>query len=118
MKKCLFSALFFICMAGLASAQSTSGNTNARSVSNTSHTKHATKVASKTKKSVATKNSVKTTTAPNSTATAPIPNNRVEYMQNGQLATVTGHQATPVNSDEYQSGRGKKKKKNTDKTRY
>jgi hypothetical protein len=33
------------------------------------------------------------------------PDNRKEYMQDGQLATYTGHQAAPINSDEFQSPR-------------
>lgn len=46
-------------------------------------------------------------------SSARVPDNRTEYMKDGQMATRTGHQATAINSDEYQSIRdrsGKKRK--------
>jgi hypothetical protein len=107
MKKIIFSTLFLLSIAGFASAQSDSRNSS-RSVSNTSTSKHISKASSKTQK---TKNNKSTDTQKNSTSKSIVTGNRTEYMQNGQLATRTGHQATPVNSDEYQSVKKTIKKK-------
>ena len=97
MKKMVILSMFLLNIAGLASAQtsSTGKNSNTKHVSTPSH--KAKKTA--TKKSSATK--VET-------------DNRKEYVKDGQLATPTGHEATPINSDQYQSARdssNKKKKK-------
>ena len=94
MKK-IISTLLFISMVGFASAQtlSTKRSSNNTHVSTSSH---------KAKKSVAKKTAA---------STANQPDNRKEYMKDGQLATSTGHQATPVNSDQYQSLRDSSSKK-------
>ncbi len=113
MKKLIFSTLFFLFIAGLASAQSDSKNTNTESVSSTSKrsARHRSVPAPTSKKAGTTEiRSAKT-----NSSTTVIPDNRTEYMQNGQLATYTGHQAAPTNSDEFQSKKGKKK--NADRTR-
>jgi hypothetical protein len=98
MKKIIISTLFFLGIAGFASAQTTSTNRN-------SVTKHISTSSHKAKKPVS-KNTAATITVQ--------PDNRKEYVKDGQLATPTGHQATPVNSDQYQSPKdssNKKKKK-------
>jgi hypothetical protein len=41
----------------------------------------------------------------------PLTHNRKEYVKDGQLATPTGHEATPINSDQYQSPRDSSDKK-------
>lgn len=105
MKRIIVSTIFFFSMAGVALAQRSSKNSegNKSSVSTT--------VKAKSKKQI--KNASTPQTVKDS-----LPNNRKEYMQNGQLATYTGHQATPVNSDQYQSKKGKKKAtKKKDRTR-
>lgn len=89
MKKIIFSTLFFLSITGFASAQTTSTNRS-------SSTKHVSTSSHKAKKSIAKKSATTTTVQPD---------NRKEYMKDGQLATPTGHQATPVNSDQYQSPR-------------
>lgn len=114
MKKIIFSTLFFLCMAGLASAQSDSRNTNTKSVSQT--TKRSARHRSRTVSTSEKANATETVSARTNSKTV-IPDNRTEYMQDGQLATYTGHQAAPSNSDEFQSKKGKKKKKNADRTR-
>src|SRR5690349_15900035 len=98
MKKMLLSTLVFATITTFASAQT-------RSTSRSANKKHVTTAAYNGKKT-ATKNSASTTTKQ--------PDNRKEYVKDGQLATPTGHQATPINSDQYQSPRdssSKKKKK-------
>jgi hypothetical protein len=97
MKKILFCSLLSLMIAGFASAQSTSRNRNSGKTVSSSPYKP-----------------VKTDGKKSASATAIPKDNRKEYVKDGQLATSTGHQATPVNSDEYQSPRdsaNKKKKK-------
>ena len=98
MKKIIFSAIIFLGITSFASAQTTSNSRN-------SSTKHVSTSSHKAKKSSAKKRS--------STKTVEL-DNRKEYMKDGQLATPTGHDATPVNGEQYQSVRdssNKKKKK-------
>lgn len=105
MKRIILAAVFFFSMTGVALAQNSSGN----SAGNKSP-------VSTTVKDNNNKKPIKN--APGQTVGDTIPDNRKEYMQNGQLATYTGHQATPVNSDQYQSKKGRKKAaKKKDRTR-
>jgi uncharacterized protein YxeA len=101
MKKIIFSILILLLIAGAASAQ-TSKHKNSRITTYVSTTSHKAK-----KPAVQKTTSVTTVNA----SAAAIPDNRTEYMQNGQLATYTGHQATPINADEFQSERKVKKNK-------
>lgn len=87
MKKIIISAVLFLSIAGFASAQSSNKNSG-KQVSTSSH---------KAKKAVRKKPDVSKTSTK-----AAIPDNRKEFMKNGQLATPTGHDATPVNSDQFQ----------------
>lgn len=96
MKKMIISTLFFLSIAGFASAQSSSKNSE-KQVSIFSH---------KAKKAVHKKVAASKT----STKTAQ-PDNRKEFMKDGQLATPTGHEATPVNSDQFQSRKDSASKK-------
>jgi hypothetical protein len=96
MKKMILCSVLCLSLAVYASAQTTSRsrNSSGRQVSTSSHT--------------AKRTTYKKEGGETSIATIPmrIPvDNRKEYMQDGQLATATGHQATPINSDEYQSPR-------------
>jgi hypothetical protein len=96
MKKIILCSAISLTIAVFASAQSTSNGRNPGKNVSSSHKPVKT----------AGKKSASATTVPN--------DNRKEYVKDGQLATATGHQATPTNSDEYQSSRdssGKKKKK-------
>jgi hypothetical protein len=95
MKRIILATVFFFSMAGVALAQ--------RSPENNAGNKSPVSTAVKDNNKKPIKN------APRQTVGDTIPNNRKEYMQNGQLATYTGHQATPVNSDQYQSKKGRKK---------
>jgi hypothetical protein len=105
MKKIVLSAILFLGVAGFASAQQSS--------TNSAGNKNAVSTTTKNKKQVKNASESQTQTVRDT-----IPDNRKEYMQNGQLATYTGHQATPVNSDEFQSKKGKKKPtKNRDRTK-
>jgi len=94
MKKIFFLTVFFLAIAGIASAQtkrmSRHRNTNAVA---------ATPTQTETRETENVKNSGTT----NPPVIAVEPDNRKEYMQDGQLATYTGHEATPVNSDQFQS---------------
>jgi len=98
MKKISLLLMFVLTIAGFASAQTSSTGKN-------SETKH---VSSSTHKAKKPANKKSTTTTKVET------DNRKEYVKDGQLATPTGHEATPINSDEYQAARdssNKKKKK-------
>lgn len=99
MKKMIVCSVLCLSIGVFASAQTTSNgkNSSGRQVSTSSHT-----AKSSTRKKPGT---VMTTTR------ATLPDNRKEYMKDGQLATPTGHQATPINSDEYQSARDSSRKK-------
>lgn len=88
MKKVIISTLFFLSIAGFASAQSSNKNSE-KQVSTSSHK------AKKTIHKKPTHSKISTNTAQ--------PDNRKEVMKDGQLATPTGHEATPVNSDQFQS---------------
>jgi hypothetical protein len=90
MKKMIISTLFFLSIAGFASAQS--NNTSKNSGKQVATSSHKAKKAVH-KKVAASKTSTKTAQ----------PDNRKEFMKDGQLATPTGHEATPVNSDQFQS---------------
>jgi hypothetical protein len=95
MKKITVLTLFLLSIAGFASAQTSTSNksSNTKHVASTSH--HSKK--SPNKKSTAAK-TIDT-------------DNRKEYVKDGQLATPTGHEATPINSDQYQSPRDSSDKK-------
>lgn len=84
MKKIIFAALLFMGIQGVAFAQ-TSSSKNSTSL----HT------------GTVSETSPKTHTAKRYRQPKRIHNNRKEYMQNGQLSTYTGHEATPVNTDEF-----------------
>ena len=96
MKKMIISTLFFLSIAGFALAQSNNKNSD-KKISTSSHT---------AKKAVHEK-----TIASNTPAKTVELDNRKEYMKDGQLATRTGHEATPVNSDQFQSEKGSVKKR-------
>lgn len=102
MKKIIFSTIFILTIAGFASAQTTKRG-NSKTITYTSTTSH------KAKKPIRKTNTAKIEPVNNSTTV--IPDNRREYMQNGQLATYTGHQATPINTDEFQSEKKRAKKR-------
>lgn len=92
MKKIIFSAIILF---GLAvSAQTTSAKISVKSNSTVSKKSISLHKANSEKSS--TKRTAKSTTQRKK-----IPDNRKEYMQKGQLATYTGHQATPINTDEF-----------------
>jgi len=95
MKRITVLTLFLVSIAGLASAQTSTSNksSNTKHVASTYH--HSKKTPGK--KSTAAK-TIET-------------DNRKEYVKDGQLATHTGHDATPVNSDQYQSPRDSSNKK-------
>ncbi|MGZ3924640.1 MAG: hypothetical protein ACXVBJ_12785 [Flavisolibacter sp.] len=97
MKKIIVCSALCLSIAVFASAQTTSTNkrSSGRKVSTSSHT------------------AKRTTSKITATATTTLPDNRKEYMKDGQLATPTGHQATPINSDEYQSPRDSDARKPT-----
>ena len=96
MKKIIISTVLFLSIAGFASAQSGDKNPG-KQFSTTSH--KAKKALNK--KLAASKTSTKTA----------VPDNRKEVMKDGQLATPTGHEATPVNSDQFQSKKDSANKK-------
>ena len=101
MKKMIVCTVLCLGIAGFASAQTNSSNrvSSGRHVSTSSHTA----------KRTTTKQTGKITTVTKTT----LPDNRKEFMKDGQLATPTGHQATPINSDEYQSPRDSALRKRT-----
>lgn len=93
MKKSILSIILFTTIAGFATAQTTK-NKNSKTTSYTSTTSH------KAKKPVRKKvNRARIETTDNS---ATIPDNRKEYMKDGQLATRTGHEAAPTNGEQFQ----------------
>jgi hypothetical protein len=96
MKKMIISTVFFLSIAGFALAQSGDRNPG-KQVSTSSH---------KAKKAGHKK--VAASKTPTKTA---VPDNRKEFMKDGQLATPTGHEATPVNSDQFQSKKDSANKK-------
>jgi hypothetical protein len=105
MKKIIFSAIFILAVSGLASAQ-VSGK-NSKTTSYTSTTSHK---AKKIHSQKASRAKVESTNS----STIVVPDNRKEYMQNGQLATWTGHEAAPTNGQQFQSLKdsANKKRKN------
>jgi len=97
MKKIIVLSIFILNLSVLASAQS-------KSTSKSPNTKHVSSTSHKAKKPL----------SKNSGTTKIETDNRKEYVKDGQLATPTGHEATPTNSDQYQAARdsaNKKKKK-------
>ena len=87
MKKTIFFALFSFAIAGVASAQ----NKRMSRHRNTTNFFADTAKSEITKKEFIKKMEVIE------------PDNRKEYMQDGQMATYTGHEATAVNSEQFQS---------------
>lgn len=88
--------MFILSLTGLASAQS-------MSTGKSSNTKHVSS-SHKAKKPAGKKSGTSKVET----------DNRKEYVKDGQLATPTGHDATPTNSDQYQAAKdsaNKKKKK-------
>lgn len=108
MKKMILPTICFLALTVTASAQTRNsrrrGSTSS-SVTTTSAVNHQTQTATTARP----ENDNTTEQRPSSTQV--IPDNRKEYMIDGQLATYTGHQATPVNSDEFQSLRKEDNKK-------
>jgi hypothetical protein len=96
MKKIILCSVVSLMIAGFASAQTTSRSRNSSKTVSSSPYKP-----------------VKTNGKKSASATTIPKDNRKEYVKDGQLATATGHQATPVNSDEYQSSRDSANKKRT-----
>lgn len=94
MKKIIFSTIFFLAVAGVASAQ-TSKVSGSKTTTYTSTSSHKAKKQPNKKTSTA-----KIKSSGNSTV---VPDNRKEYMENGQLATRTGHEAAPTNGQQFQS---------------
>ena len=94
MKKIILCSVISLMMAGFTSAQTTSRSRNSGKTVSSSPYKP-----------------LKTDGKKSASATAIPKDNRKEYVKDGQLATATGHQATPVNSDEYQSPRDSANKK-------
>lgn len=107
MKKIFFSAII-VCLAGAATAQTTPAKKLVESSG-----KNHTKISKKSTSSHAAKTSKKSTgrVIATSSQTSSVPDNRKEYVQNGQLATYTGHQATPTNTDEFVGMKKKPAKK-------
>jgi hypothetical protein len=104
MKKIILSTIFCVAIAGFASAQ-TLKSKSSKTTTYTSTTSH------KAKKQSRKKSSARIDTTNN---TATIPDNRKEYMKDGQLATRTGHEAAPTNGEQFQSikdSANKKRKK-------
>lgn len=95
MKKIIFSAIIIFCFADVASAQTTSAKTS----SGSSNTRVSKKFTSSHKAKIS--RTPTSSTAASSKQIKKIPDNRKEYIQNGQLATYTGHQATPTNTDQF-----------------
>jgi hypothetical protein len=93
MKKIILSTIFVFSIAGFASAQTT-GNKNSNS--SKSH-KIAKARKAKIKKALGAK-TVELDT-------------RKEYIKDGQKATATGHEATPTNSEQFQSAKDSANKK-------
>lgn len=87
MKKIFFLVLFSFVMAGFASAQT-------KRMSRHRNTTHFS--ADTSKKEIITSQFIRKSEAVE-------PDNRKEYMQDGQLATYTGHEATAINADQFQS---------------
>lgn len=105
MKKIFFSVIFCFTMAGFASAQ-TSKSKSSKTTTYTSTTSHKAKKPTRKKAGTA-----RIDATPNSTT---VPDNRTEYMKDGQLATRTGHEAAPTKGQQFHSlkdSANKKRKK-------
>jgi len=87
MKKIFFLVLFSLVIAGFASAQT----------KRMSRHRNTARLSADT-----TKQEMITTQFIRKRAVAE-PDNRKEYMQDGQLATYTGHEATAINAEQFQS---------------
>ena len=114
MKKIIFPTMIFLSIAGFASAQTTSNdrNSSTKYISTTSH--QAKKAVSKKAGSSKTKKA--STAKTRSTQRVELEksidvNNKKEYMKDGQLATPTGHEAAPINGEQFQSLKDTAKRK-------
>ena len=84
MNKMIISIIFALGIAGFASAQTANKNSNSIKTTKASKARKA-----RVKKALAKK-------------TVEL-DNRTEYTKDGQKATITGHEATPTNSEQFQS---------------
>ena len=100
MKKMVLAMVCFLTIAGAASAQ-TRNSRHRGSAPNSTITTSA--VTHPTETATITQPGPDNSREATSTSMTIIPDNRTEYMQDGQLATFTGHEATAVNTDEFQS---------------
>ena len=100
MKKMILPTVCFLIIAGTASAQTRHSR---RRSSTTSSTVTKPIVTNQNETTTVIQPETDNTREARTSSVRIIPDNRKEYMINGQLATYTGHQATPVNSDEFQS---------------
>src|SRR5574337_634479 len=108
MKKMILPTICFFALTVTASAQTRNSRRRGSTTSSTIPTSAVNK-STQTATTARPENDNTTEVRPSSTTV--IPDNRKEYMIDGQLATYTGHQATPVNSDEFQSLRKEENKK-------
>ena len=100
MKKMILPTICFLAITVTASAQTRNSR---RRGSTTSSTITTSEVNKSTQTATTARPENENTTEVRQSSTTVIPDNRKEYMIDGQLATYTGHEATPVNSDEFQS---------------
>lgn len=108
MKKIIFSAIILFCLDSISFGQTTSKTSIERSRKKVSKKSTSLHTAKASKKSTGT-------FVPISSQKASVPDNRKEYMQNGQKATYTGHQATRTNTDEFVGIKKKTAKKSKGK---
>ena len=92
MKRLIFSTIFLLTIVGFASAQTNKKNSKTISYISTSSHK-AMRVKAKNSKSIEASGN----------STSVVPDNRREYVKDGQLATETGHEAAPTNGEQFQS---------------
>lgn len=102
MKKMILPAVCILMIASTASAQTRNSRRRGREISSTVTTSS---VANEAKNPTIAQPLSDNRRASRQTLITVIPDNRKEFMQDGQLATYTGHQATAINTDEFQSAR-------------
>lgn len=102
MKKAILPVVCFVMIAGTTSAQTRNSRRRGLAINSTVTTSS---VANQTKTATTAQPQSDNRRESTQTLITVIPDNRKEFIQDGQLATYTGHQATAINTDEFQSAR-------------